>query len=300
MEVHAPSPSSNHQFDHLDYVDHLDTDAVVAKSRPANRTGQQPHASALRRGVRSCATAVTIAACALSLGIARPASAQSSPSTVPLPQVYSTQIVNSEDVNVVVAKGKTTEVTAAPKPAKPSNTSEVVVSILPAPTTIPVDDGTSGKASKKAKKKKRDAASADAPLVESAIGFPSPIGTTPTTSSTPPTDAKTGKAKKLKASSAESDVPADAVVAKTDTTDTAMSSAFAALRKCESGDNYKANTGNGYFGAYQFAAQTWRALGFSGLPSDATPQTQDEAARKLQAKAGWGQWPACSRKLGLR
>jgi hypothetical protein len=72
------------------------------------------------------------------------------------------------------------------------------------------------------------------------------------------------------------------------------------LRMCESRNNYAINTGNGYYGAYQFAAPTWRALGYSGLPHEAPPAVQDEAARKLQAKAGWGQWPACARKLGLR
>ena len=77
-------------------------------------------------------------------------------------------------------------------------------------------------------------------------------------------------------------------------------SVWAALRKCESNENYAINTGNGYYGAYQFAAGTWRKLGFSGLPHEAAPSVQDEAARKLQASAGWGQWPACSRKLGLR
>ncbi len=77
-------------------------------------------------------------------------------------------------------------------------------------------------------------------------------------------------------------------------------SVWAALRKCESNGNYAINTGNGYFGAYQFAAGTWRKLGYSGLPHDAAPAVQDEAARKLQASAGWGPWPACTRKLGLR
>jgi resuscitation-promoting factor RpfA len=83
-------------------------------------------------------------------------------------------------------------------------------------------------------------------------------------------------------------------------TNASLDAAFAALRKCESGGNYKTATGNGYYGAYQFDPKTWRALGYAGLPSDAPPEVQDEAARKLLAKAGWGQWPACSRKLGLR
>ena len=75
---------------------------------------------------------------------------------------------------------------------------------------------------------------------------------------------------------------------------------WARLRWCESGGNYRANTGNGFYGAYQFAAGTWHGLGYAGLPHQASPQTQDEAAQRLQARSGWGQWPACSRRLGLR
>ena len=80
----------------------------------------------------------------------------------------------------------------------------------------------------------------------------------------------------------------------------ATGDAWARLRACESGGNYAANTGNGYYGAYQFSLTTWRALGYSGLPSAAAPAVQDAAAQRLQASAGWGQWPACSRSLGLR
>ncbi len=74
---------------------------------------------------------------------------------------------------------------------------------------------------------------------------------------------------------------------------------WAELRNCESGGNYAEDTGNGYFGAYQFALSTWESLGFSGLPSDAAPAVQDEAAQKLQALYGWDQWPACAAELGL-
>ena len=72
------------------------------------------------------------------------------------------------------------------------------------------------------------------------------------------------------------------------------------LRRCESGGRYDINTGNGFYGAYQFVPSTWRGLGFPGMPHQALPQMQDEAAQKLQARSGWGQWPACTRKLGLR
>lgn len=75
---------------------------------------------------------------------------------------------------------------------------------------------------------------------------------------------------------------------------------FAALRLCESSNNYSANTGNGYYGAYQFLLSTWRALGYSGLPSQASASTQDAAAYHLYQLSGWGNWPACSAALGLR
>ena len=75
---------------------------------------------------------------------------------------------------------------------------------------------------------------------------------------------------------------------------------WARLRKCEAGGVYTRNSGNGYYGAYQFSAGTWRSLGYSGLPHQAPPEVQDEAAKKLQARGGWGQWPACSRRIGAR
>ncbi len=75
---------------------------------------------------------------------------------------------------------------------------------------------------------------------------------------------------------------------------------LAALRRCESNGNYRAATGNGYFGAYQFAPTTWRALGYGGLPHLAPPKVQDEAATRLWSVAGWRPWPGCTAKLGLR
>ena len=80
----------------------------------------------------------------------------------------------------------------------------------------------------------------------------------------------------------------------------ALGDVWAKLRQCESGGRYATNTGNGFFGAYQFHPRTWRNLGFPGLPHQASPEMQDEAARKLQARSGWGQWPVCSRRIGAR
>jgi hypothetical protein len=74
---------------------------------------------------------------------------------------------------------------------------------------------------------------------------------------------------------------------------------FAKLRQCESGGNYAINTGNGFYGAYQFDTRTWAGLGYSGLPSSSPASVQDEAAHKLYNSRGWSPWPACSAKLGL-
>lgn len=76
---------------------------------------------------------------------------------------------------------------------------------------------------------------------------------------------------------------------------------WAALARCESGGNPNARSANGrYFGAFQFSVATWRSLGYGGTAADHPYETQLTAARRLQARSGWGQWPHCARRLGLR
>jgi hypothetical protein len=74
---------------------------------------------------------------------------------------------------------------------------------------------------------------------------------------------------------------------------------LAELRWCESGDDYGIDTGNGYYGAYQFDPETWWWLGYDGWPHEAPPEVQDEAAIALWDIYGWDPWPACSWWLGL-
>lgn len=71
------------------------------------------------------------------------------------------------------------------------------------------------------------------------------------------------------------------------------------LAQCESGGNWAANTGNGYYGGLQFTLSSWRAVGGSGYPNQASASEQIARAKVLQARQGWGAWPACSAKLGL-
>lgn len=77
-------------------------------------------------------------------------------------------------------------------------------------------------------------------------------------------------------------------------------SVWDALARCESGGNWSINTGNGYYGGLQFTAATWKAVGGQGLPHQASREEQIERGKILQARSGWGQWPACTKKLGLR
>lgn len=66
-----------------------------------------------------------------------------------------------------------------------------------------------------------------------------------------------------------------------------------ALAECESGGNWSINTGNGYYGGLQFSLSTWQANGGSGLPSDASRETQIAIAEKLYAVSGSSPWPTC-------
>lgn len=70
------------------------------------------------------------------------------------------------------------------------------------------------------------------------------------------------------------------------------------LRMCESSNNYSINTGNGYYGAYQFDLATWRSVGGSGLPSNASKAEQDKRALILYHERGWQPW-TCARIVGL-
>src|SRR5260221_5891528 len=74
---------------------------------------------------------------------------------------------------------------------------------------------------------------------------------------------------------------------------------FQKLRSCESHDNYWANTGNGYYGAYQFSASTWHALGYSGTADQWPWWVQDDAAARLQRERRRSPWPGCARAMGL-
>ena len=70
--------------------------------------------------------------------------------------------------------------------------------------------------------------------------------------------------------------------------------ALAKLRSCEGG--YGINTGNGYYGAYQFDAGTWASVS-SATYGNASPAEEDAAARALYERRGWSPWPSCGAGL---
>ena len=77
-------------------------------------------------------------------------------------------------------------------------------------------------------------------------------------------------------------------------------SAWASLRQCESSGDYSIDTGNDYYGAYQFDIATWKSVGGGNeLPSDASPAEQDYRALYLYRMRGWSPW-VCATLAGLK
>lgn len=80
-------------------------------------------------------------------------------------------------------------------------------------------------------------------------------------------------------------------------------SVWDSLAQCESGGNWSINTGNGFYGGLQFTPSTWLAYGGGQYASRADLATRDQqiaiATRVRDARGGYGDWPACSAKLGL-
>lgn len=71
------------------------------------------------------------------------------------------------------------------------------------------------------------------------------------------------------------------------------------IAQCESGGNWSINTGNGFYGGLQFTLSSWRAVGGTGYPNQASRAEQIARAQMLQARQGWGAWPVCSIRAGV-
>ncbi|MFC4782941.1 transglycosylase family protein [Nocardioides sp. MAHUQ-72] len=66
------------------------------------------------------------------------------------------------------------------------------------------------------------------------------------------------------------------------------------IAQCESGGNWAANTGNGYYGGLQFNLSTWQAYGGVSRPDLTSREYQISIAEKVRAASGgYGAWPVC-------
>jgi hypothetical protein len=72
-----------------------------------------------------------------------------------------------------------------------------------------------------------------------------------------------------------------------------------ALRNCEAGNDYTKNTGNGYYGAYQYNISTWNNFGGYTRADLAPPAIQDQKFLLDYARRGGSPWPTCSARVGL-
>lgn len=109
-------------------------------------------------------------------------------------------------------------------------------------------------------------------------------------------------------------IPEPPEVGSSTTTETVLvepdpSDPWRAVRECESSGNYGINTGNGFYGAYQFTIRTWNWV--AGIidrrdligvrPDLASPADQDRMANALAFEVrggGLGHWPVCGRLYG--
>lgn len=117
--------------------------------------------------------------------------------------------------------------------------------------------------------------------------------------------AKGTKARPAQTSAPEnsSSAPATQAGAPANAPAVASGSVWDQIAACESGGNWSINTGNGFYGGLQFHPQTWRGLGggeYAPYAHQATREQQIAIAEKVLAVQGWGAWPSCSSRLGLR
>ena len=80
-------------------------------------------------------------------------------------------------------------------------------------------------------------------------------------------------------------------------------SVWDALAQCESSGNWSIDTGNGYTSGLQFSQSSWELAGglqYAPVAKYASREQQIAVGEVLRSIQGWGAWPACSAKLGLR
>lgn len=71
------------------------------------------------------------------------------------------------------------------------------------------------------------------------------------------------------------------------------------LGQCESGMTATRNSGNGYYGAFQFSIGTWNSMGTGYERADLAPlEVQIDAVQRLLSRSSiFNQFPGCARKM---
>jgi len=92
----------------------------------------------------------------------------------------------------------------------------------------------------------------------------------------------------------------EVVGAKTEGFNGDFAAALARLRSCESGGRYDRNSGNGYYGAYQYDISTWANYGGYARADLAPAAAQDQKAWETYKRRGWQPWPSCRVKMALQ
>ena len=75
------------------------------------------------------------------------------------------------------------------------------------------------------------------------------------------------------------------------------------LAQCESGGDWSYNGPSGFDGGLQFHPATWVGAGgreFAEYAWQASREQQIVVAERVLASSGWGAWPQCASRLGLR
>ena len=99
-------------------------------------------------------------------------------------------------------------------------------------------------------------------------------------------------------SSSGSSYPSSSYTSSSYTSGYSASGVWSCIAQHESGSNPATDTGNGYYGMYQFTLGSWQAAGGTGNPADASAAEQTAVAQRVQQQQGWGAWPVTSRECG--
>jgi LysM repeat protein len=98
------------------------------------------------------------------------------------------------------------------------------------------------------------------------------------------------------AAPAASSAPADPAPAPAPAASSAGGVNWSAIAACESGGNWSADTGNGFYGGLQFTEGTWLGYGggqYASSANLASAADQIAVAERVLAGQGIGAWPVC-------